>query len=92
MNIEELEMIRQVIREEIRKAHSEYMTIQEAAAFTKFSTSSLYNYVSTRRIPHLKRDGKVLFKRSALISWLEEEQHTPKLERNGRHGNVVVRI
>lgn len=92
MNSEELNLIRQVIREEIRKANSEYLTIKEAAAFTKFSTASLYNYVSTRRIPHLKRDGKVLFKRATLIGWLEENAYTPKLERNRRVGNVLVRI
>lgn len=54
-----------------------YLTIEEAAALTRFSKSSLYTYVNQRRMPFIKREGKLLFKQSELIKWLDNGTVAP---------------
>lgn len=66
-----------------------YLTINEAAILTKFSKSSLYTYVNQRRVPFIKREGKVLFKQSELIKWLDSGTVAPALSNNGR---VTIRL
>lgn len=47
------------------------LTIDEAAAYTGLSVSSIYKLTSTQEIPHYKPRGKMLyFDRAELNSWL----------------------
>jgi len=47
------------------------LTIDEAAAYTGLSVSSIYKLTSTQEIPHYKPRGKMLyFNRAELDSWL----------------------
>lgn len=47
------------------------LTIEEAAAYTGLSVSSIYKLTSTQEIPHYKPRGKMLyFNRAELDGWL----------------------
>lgn len=52
-------------------ATKEVLTLDEAAAFTGLSKGYLYQLTFSKRIPHYKPSGKVLyFDRSELQAWL----------------------
>jgi|SRR5579863_433231 len=62
-------------RQEIRimsTENKEIMNIDEVAAFLFISKSTLYKFVMNRKIPHFKVGGKLYFKRSDLMSWVQE--------------------
>lgn len=47
------------------------LTIEEAAAYTGLTVSTIYKLTSTQQIPHSKPRGKMLyFDRAELESWL----------------------
>jgi excisionase family DNA binding protein len=50
------------------------LTIKTASQFTGLSASKLYNLTSSKKIPHLKKGGKVLFNRDDLTKWLMESK------------------
>ncbi|HPQ35747.1 MAG TPA: helix-turn-helix domain-containing protein [Tenuifilaceae bacterium] len=49
----------------------ELLTIQEAADFLHLSVPTLYTMNSKGRIPFTKVSGKVYYRRTALLQWLE---------------------
>jgi excisionase family DNA binding protein len=61
------------------------LDITEAADYLNLSTSTLYSWVSQRRIPHLKIGGRVRFDKKALDRWIK------RFERNAidDHGDLV---
>ena len=46
----------------------------EAAVFTGYSESHIYNLTSRKAIPHYKKNRKLFFKKSELEDWLLERQ------------------
>jgi excisionase family DNA binding protein len=50
----------------------EILSVEEAAEFLKITKSCLYKMNCYRQIPHLKKNKRVLYKRSELIAWLSE--------------------
>jgi excisionase family DNA binding protein len=55
----------------------ELMNIDEASTFLDIAKTTLYKFTSERKIPHIKKAKKLLFKRSELIAWLETaKKHT----------------
>jgi excisionase family DNA binding protein len=72
-----LASFREIVRDEIasiptvNQNEKPYLTIQEAADLTGHAKQTLYRLTSEKEIPHLKRGGKILFKRSDLIAWVE---------------------
>ena len=51
------------------------LTLDEAAAFTGLSASSIYKLTSNQEIPHFKPRGKMLyFNRDELESWLMQRR------------------
>lgn len=50
------------------------LDIEEAAAFTGYSESHIYNLTSRRAIPHYKKNRKLYFRKSELEEWLLERQ------------------
>jgi excisionase family DNA binding protein len=52
----------------------EVLTVYEAAEFLGLSSSTLYKYVSERKIPFSKRNGSVRFLRSTLLDWLKADE------------------
>lgn len=51
-------------------SESEILTVSEAAELLRLKKSTIYFYVESRRLPHLKVGGKLLFEKAALIEWL----------------------
>lgn len=53
-----------------------YLTITEAANFLHLAKSSVYGLVSKGHIPYYKpkHTKKVLFKKSSLVAWVENEK------------------
>lgn len=64
--------------EEIRRATligpKDVLTIEEAAAYTGYSVSTLYALVHRREVPHWKRGARTYFEKAALASWLLDER------------------
>lgn len=55
------------------------LDLSEAAVFTGYSESHLYNLTSKRLIPHYKKNRKLYFKKQELEEWmLEREVKTDK--------------
>ena len=49
-----------------------YFTLKEAAKYTGYAKSTLYNYVYQNRIPYYKPSKKkLLFKQESLDKWVE---------------------
>jgi predicted DNA-binding transcriptional regulator AlpA len=53
---------------------NEIMDIKEAAQLTHFSVPTLYTYVCRRKVPYLKRTGRILFDRAELLAWLRSSR------------------
>jgi excisionase family DNA binding protein len=49
-----------------------FMDVKEAADFLKEAKATLYSRTSRREIPFYKRNKRIYFKKSDLISWLEK--------------------
>lgn len=56
-----------------KKADEEYLTIPQAAKFTKYAEQTLRSKVMKGEIPTLRLNGKRLFRRSELIAWINGE-------------------
>lgn len=50
------------------------LDLSEAAVFTGYSESHIYNLTSRKAIPHYKKNRKLFFKKSELEDWLLECQ------------------
>lgn len=50
------------------------LDLSEAAVFTGYSESHLYNLTSKKSIPHYKKNRKLFFKKTELEEWLLERQ------------------
>lgn len=50
------------------------LDLSEAAVFTGYSESHLYNLTSKKGIPHYKKNRKLFFKKTELEEWLLERQ------------------
>lgn len=50
------------------------LDLSEAAIFTGYSESHIYNLTSRKAIPHYKKNRKLFFKKSELEDWLLERQ------------------
>lgn len=48
------------------------LTIKEAAKLLKYSVPSMYRLISEKKIPNLKRGGKILFEKDELLEWAKE--------------------
>lgn len=58
----------------IKGKEPEFMNIEEASSFLKLKKSTLYNLVFQRGIPFYKKTKKLLFKKSELVEWVEQER------------------
>ena len=50
------------------------MDIKQAAEALRMSPATLRNWVSTRKVPFIKMEGRVLFDREDLKKWLAEKK------------------
>jgi excisionase family DNA binding protein len=51
---------------------NEYLTVNEAAQFLKYTPRTLRTMKSLGRVPYHKLNGRVFFKKSELEKWLFE--------------------
>lgn len=69
------------------------LTIDEAAAYTGLSVSSIYKLTSTQEIPHYKPRGKMLyFDRAELDSWLLQRRVKTAAEINTAAADHVANV
>lgn len=59
-------------RPEKKKPETPIFGLNECSEFTGYSKSAIYARTSTNAIPFFKRDGKILFRRDEILSWLQE--------------------
>jgi excisionase family DNA binding protein len=57
--------------------------IQEAARYTGVSATTLYKWVSQRKIPHIKMGRLVKFDPAKLDEWIKQQTVMPMPERKG---------
>lgn len=50
------------------------LDLSEAAMFTGYSESHIYNLTSKKAIPHYKKNRKLFFKKDELEDWMLERQ------------------
>jgi excisionase family DNA binding protein len=72
--------IRQLVAEELARANGEgptrrnalmeAMTADEVAEFLGLDRKTVYDYANRKRIPHRRLGKRLLFSRSAVVSWL----------------------
>lgn len=53
------------------EASSEIMTADEVAAFLGLDRNTVYDYAGRGVIPHQRLGKRILFRRGALVSWLD---------------------
>lgn len=53
------------------KPEEEFLTIQEASAFTKIPLTTIYDYTSGQKIPFHKKGKKLFFVKQELSLWLK---------------------
>ncbi|MDI6709473.1 MAG: helix-turn-helix domain-containing protein [Bacillota bacterium] len=61
----------------------ETIDADEVAAMTGLSAWSIYNLVRRGEIPHIRVGRRVLFRRSSILNWLEEQEQATKRQRLG---------
>ena len=65
------------------------LDLSEAAVFTGYSESHLYNLTSKKGIPHYKKNRKLYFKKTELEDWLLERQVKTDKEIESRAATYV---
>lgn len=73
------EDVRKIIRDEIANVKKdsppeleELIDINEATKVIHKAKQTIYQYCSKKHIPHIKSGGKIYFKRSELLMWVEQ--------------------
>ena len=66
----------------------ELLTIQEAAEFLQLSVATLYTMNCRKRVPYIKITGKIFYRRTALLLWLDsgERKTTAQLRKETEEG------
>jgi excisionase family DNA binding protein len=49
-----------------------YLTVEELAKYLKVTKKTLYNWIWLRKIPYFKINGKILFEKNEVESWIKE--------------------
>ncbi len=57
---------------DLKSPISEYFDTPGTAAFLGMSVKTLQNYCYTKQIPHIKRGGKLYFRKADLEQWLSK--------------------
>ena len=54
---------------------SEILNIEQAAELLHLTKSTIYSYTHLRKLPFIKKSGKILFRRSVLMEWMDQGNH-----------------
>lgn len=55
---------------ENEKENMDLLSVEEAAAYLKFSTTFLYRLAREQKIPHVNYGRHIIFRKSDLYNWL----------------------
>lgn len=71
------EGLRQIVREEISNIRDEteveeFIDINEASTIVKKAKQTVYQYCNSGKIPFYKNFGKIYFKKSELLEWINK--------------------
>ncbi len=71
-----LEAFRSIVRAEIQaipkpEKLKPYLSLDEVCDLTQLSRSTIYQYTFGKKIPHIKKSGKLLFNRQEITAWLD---------------------
>lgn len=69
----------------------EILSIDEAATFINLARQTLYSLCSKRAIPFYKRNKRLYFKRSELLSWIEEGKKKTQVEFDDELADYIKR-
>ena len=56
--------------DEVTKENMELLSVEEAAAYLKFSTTYLYRLAKEKKIPHVNYGRHIIFRKKDLYDWL----------------------
>ena len=56
--------------DELNKDNMELLSVEEAAAYLKFSTTYLYRLAKEKKIPHVNYGRHIIFRKKDLYEWL----------------------
>ena len=56
--------------DELNKDNMELLSVEEAAAYLKFSTTYLYRLAKEKKIPHVNYGRHIIFRKKDLYDWL----------------------
>lgn len=66
------------------------LDLSEAAVFTGYSESHIYNLTSRKAIPHYKKNRKLFFKKSELEEWILETRCASRKEISSKASTYVA--
>ncbi len=72
-----------LVKGESLKSSHHLLTIQEAAQYAGVSPTTLYKWVSQRKIPHIKLGRLVKFDPGKVEEWIKQQTVMPMPERKG---------
>ena len=56
--------------DELNNDNMELLSVEEAAAYLKFSTTYLYRLAKEKKIPHVNYGRHIIFRKKDLYDWL----------------------
>ena len=56
--------------DEVKNENMELLSVEEAAAYLKFSTAYLYRLAKEKKIPHINYGRHIIFRKKDLYDWL----------------------
>ena len=56
--------------DEVKNENMDLLSVEEAAAYLKFSTAYLYRLAKEKKIPHVNYGRHIIFRKKDLYDWL----------------------
>jgi excisionase family DNA binding protein len=85
------ERVDKLVNERLEELNqSPWMNVKEAADYLRCGTSRLYKLTAADAIPHFKEEGRLLFNRHELDSWLENFRRGPDAETAAAGGDPTA--
>lgn len=68
---------------ESSSGEAEMLTAKELEAMLKINVKTIYSYVQRGLIPYVRIQSNVRFPKQAILHWIEEQSHRPRLAASG---------
>lgn len=63
----------------VNQKPNNFLNIKEASEFTRLAKQSIYQLVSKRKIPFIKKGSRVIFERNVLEVWMKKSEKLTKI-------------